>query len=58
MNIFDRLAPLTYKRITTKSPKWLNNAIRKLIALKNRALPSITVLNRLTIGYITKNFAT
>jgi len=38
INIFDRLAPLNYRRITTRSPKWLNNAIRKLIALKNRAL--------------------
>jgi len=38
INIFDCFAPLTYRRITNKSPKWLNNAIRKMIALKNRAL--------------------
>jgi len=38
INIFDRLAPLNLRRVITRSPKWLNNAIRKLIALKNRAL--------------------
>jgi len=38
ISIFDHLVPLTYRRVTNKSPKWLNNAIHKIIALKNRAL--------------------
>ena len=38
ISIFDRLAPLTYRRVARPRPPWLTVAVRKLIAKKNQAL--------------------
>ncbi|XP_011859365.1 PREDICTED: uncharacterized protein LOC105556860, partial [Vollenhovia emeryi] len=38
MTIFDRLAPLTARRISRPPAPWLNTAVRSLIKLKRRAL--------------------
>ena len=36
--IFDRLAPITCRRVSHPSAPWLNGAVRRLIELKRRAV--------------------